>query len=497
MTQSQFIALALVAAVLAPAIAQAEPPSATPSSPAKARATLSLSVELGATEHAATPANAEAIRNALELELRRPVALSASNADADLRVLLNPNRTVTVGFRGPNGPRTRTIGLPQDPVRGPEVIALLAGNLTRDEAAELLAELGAEQAADTSREATTNRPESVPQPMPTPPQAAPIVPRRAPAPRSKPDSAKQAPRALAEAPFNLSLAAPIALFPRSSQRSFNLELGLFYSHVGELRGVGLNAIALNSEGRVQGLGAAGVAQSSGSVDGAQLSGAVNISRGPSRGVSAAGALNLGNDLVGTQLAGAMNRAHDVEGLQAAGAVNIASRISGLQIGVVNVAREVNGLQLGVVNVAQHVKGTSIGLVSVAGNGRVQPVLFASTQAALNAGVKFTIGPIYSQLGLGYPAGGQGFQYELGLGAHLPLGRWFVEPGVHYSELRDKNHFFGRELLEYAHYRLVVGTELGPVSPFVGGAVLQRFVHHEGAPSSVPLTGEAFAGAAFF
>lgn len=165
--------------------------------------------------------------------------------------------------------------------------------------------------------------------------------------------------------------------------------------------------------------------------------------------------------------------------------------------MVNVAGDVHGLQLGVVNVAKHVDGTSIGLVSVADNGRVQPVLWASSSLPLNAAAKFTVGAIYTQAGLGYAPGNQTYSYELGLGAHFPIGRFFLEPGVHYSEVRSAKQPFDHELIEFGHYRVAAGLDLHPVSPFAGVGILQRFAHSSDAPASVPVTVEVFGGAAFF
>jgi hypothetical protein len=158
---------------------------------------------------------------------------------------------------------------------------------------------------------------------------------------------------------------------------------------------------------------------------------------------------------------------------------------------------VHGLQLGVVNVAKRVTGTSLGLVSVADNGRVQPVLWTSSSQPFNAAAKFTVGPFYTQAGLGYAPGTRTYTYELGLGAHVPIGRFFFEPGVHYSEMRSTEHPFDHALIEHGHYRAAVGLDLGKVSPFAGVGVLQRFAHSADAPASEPVTVEVFGGAALF
>ncbi|HWZ92701.1 MAG TPA: hypothetical protein VNW92_27735, partial [Polyangiaceae bacterium] len=200
---------------------------------------------------------------------------------------------------------------------------------------------------------------------------------------------------------------------------------------------------------------------------------------------------------GIQVAGFVNVAGKLRGLQLSGVTNIAQEIAGAQIGLVNVAGEVHGLQIGIVNVAKHVDGAAFGLVSVAGNGRVQPVLWASSVMPVNAAVKFTVGSFYTQLGAGYAPSDQTYSYEVGLGAHVPIGNWFVEPGVHYSEQHDPNRVFSQDLNQNLHYRLAIGLDLSAVSPFIGAAVLHRFEHAVDGPDSRLVAVEGFGGLAFF
>ena len=494
-------------------VVETPPAPAAASAAAAPRSPLALSVQLN---HAAL--DPEAIRKAIELELNRPVILrnDAPENAPTLAVIANPNHTVTVSYRTANGLiRTRTIGLPQDHARSAEVIALLSGNLSRDEAAELLAAL-------------TPQPAAAPAPAPVP--AAPASNSAAASPAASPTAspaanesghgheygielaARKLPRLLF-APLNLSLASPLALYPDSPRRLLNAELGLAYGHVGELHGFGLNVLALHTErdvrgvtfatidnrtdGTVTGLASAAVVNRNQQLVGAEIGGVLNFGSGQVQGVSVAGAANWHRDVLGLQAAGAFNRARRVEGLQLSGALNIAESVRGLQLGVVNVAGEVHGAQIGVLNIAKHVHGTSVGLVSVADNGRLQPVLWVSTLMPINAAMKFTVGPLYTQVGLGYAPGNETYSYELGLGAHLPLGRVFIEPGVHYSEMRFAKRALDHELLEHAHYRVSLGFDAGKVSPFIGVGILQRFAHSADAPSSAPVKVEGFSGVAFF
>jgi len=538
------LAIGLIFAALSAtgrARAQTTPPSDTASSTA-----LPLELELGNSK-----LDAETVRKAIELELKRPVVLSATAVGAaSLTVTAHANQTVTVSYRTNTGmTRARSIGVPADGARGAEVIALLAGNLSRDEAAELLAGLVARGTPPTEPAPAAGE---APAPATEESASEPAAPTASTAATRPPPSATRAgpsaPPPLLDTPFpaiNLSLVAPVTLYQSSKKRIFAGELGLFYSHVGELHGVGLNLFVLHTEsdvrgmsyatlynytgGAVRGLTLSAIANRRHQLRGVELSGMLNLGSGDAQGFAAAGLANLNlrhrfegaqaaglinwaggfeglqaaglvswsDDFQGLQASGVFNRASRVTGVQAAGVTNVADSISGLQLGVVNVAGDVHGLQLGVVNVAKHVDGTSIGLVSVADNGRVQPVLWASSSLPFNVAAKFTVGPLYTQAGLGYAPGNHTYTYELGLGGHLPIGRFFLEPGVHYSEMRSSIHPFDHELIEYGHYRIAAGLDLRQVSPFAGLGLLHRFAHSTDAPASVPMTVEVFGGAAFF
>jgi len=529
--------------------AQAPAPSAPAASasagpaapPAPANAPLALALSLGDSK-----LDPESIRRAVELELKRPIVLARDPAEPGtpkLEVVVNGDHTVSVSYHAENGvTRSRSIALPRDDRRSPELIALLSGNLSRDEAAELLAALAARSnAPETAPDTTT--PANVPAAAPAPANAK-ESPRQAP---PKPASrAQPSPTALLRAPyplFDLTLAHPLGTVPNSERYVLNGEFGLAYSDVGALEGVGFDLFVLRTEQTVRGVSYAtfynhtgglttGVTGSAlvnhgGGVEGASFGGLVNLQAGDVRWFSLAGLVNTYRDLsgcaassiansgralsgcsitgvvnwadrgTGVQLAGIVNRARSLDGVQFAGITNIADEISGAQIGLVNVGGHVRGAQLGLVNIAKRVDGAAIGLVSIAGNGRVQPVLWASSFMPVNAAVKFTVGLLYTQLGGGYAPASHTYSYELGGGMHLPVGPLFIEPGVHYSERRDSERTFSSEHEENVHYRLALGWDLRAVSPFAGAAVLQRFAHGSGALDSPEVTAEAFGGLAFF
>jgi len=504
---------ALCVSQTASAEATAPDASAAPASPP-----LPLSLSLGDSK-----LDAEAVRRAVELELKRPVALTktdpnsvhaADGAAQSLSVVVRADHTVTVSYHAANGvTRTRAIGLPQDPKRGPEVIALLSGNLSRDEAAELLAGLAARANTPTNdgaappAEPAAEAPKKAEPPAPALATKPAIIARKTRTQRATDD--------LLRAPYpvlDLTLWHPIGLVPSSQRYVINGELGLVWSHVGALEGVGLNLMLLRTErdvhgwsyatvynrtgGDVYGVTGAGLVAQYRDLQGCAISGIANVGR-DSRACAIAGISNRARDGRGVQVAGIVNIAGKYQGVQLSGITNIADEIAGVQIGVVNVAGNVRGLQLGVVNVAKRVDGASLGLVSIAGNGRVQPVLWASTFMPLHAAAKFTVGSFYTQLGGGYQPSNHTYTYELGLGLHLPIGRFFIEPGVHYSEQRNTTRPFTNQLNEHVHYRVAAGWDLRAISPFVGAAVRQRFAHSASAPDSSVVTVEGFAGLAFF
>ncbi|HTA89265.1 MAG TPA: hypothetical protein VK745_06810 [Polyangiaceae bacterium] len=471
----------------------------------------------------------EVVRRAIELELKRPVAVQKVQTAAEglpeaprpsLLVVVHADHTASVAYRAENGvTRTRSIGLPQDSARSAEVIALLSGNLARDEAAELLASLAA-------RSNSANAP-----PQDTPSAEAPSNPPGATATNEPPKAAAPAPTPaksvatkktaptfdgdLLTTPypaFDLTLLPPLSLIRNSERHVINAELGLVYSHVGELYGVGFNVLVLHTERTVRGLSfaslynqtdrgtdgvsASGVLNRAGSVQGFAFGGVGNF-QADLKGGALAGVVSRTRDGRGVEVAGILSIARDFSGLQLAGVTNVARELSGAQLGVVNVAGDVHGVQIGVVNVAKHVDGGAIGLVSIADNGRIQPVLWASTFMPLNAAVKFTVGLLYSELGGSYRPSDHTYAAELGFGAHLPLGTFFIEPGAHYMEQRDTSRSFSYERLGDVHYRVAAGLDLHAVSPFLGAAIVERVEHAADVGDSHPVSFEGFAGAAFF
>ena len=490
-------------------------------------------------------ADPQRVREALARELGVALTPDPESAAVHVRVTAERGAAVAVSYRVPGSEgRVRTVTAPARDDEVAEVAALIAGNLARDYSGALIAQLQA-QATPDEAQATPDEAQATPDEA----RAVRVGEAAPPAPASAaPDPSEEPETELKETFFNLSAVAPVALFPDAPTRRFNLELGMLYSHVGGISGVGLNGLVLRSAhaadgvlvggavnvhgGPVQGAtiaGAVNVAPSY-TVDGLQLGGAVNVA-GPVSGVQLAGAVNVASAHEGVQLAGAVNvtqgsasaqvagavNATQVsDGVQLAGAVNVASESAsglqlgtlnvagtarGAQIGVLNIGGEVEGLQLGIVNVAKSVKGASVGMITYSEQGRTQLVTWYSTTQPMNLGARFYTGPLYAMPTLGYHPSEPDQLYLGGsLGARIWMDKVFVDLEGNYQHRLDTGTGempggFDEHDVQL-RYRLLAGYELTPwLGAFVGGGVRHRLHRLEGDQSRV--SPEFSAGFQFF
>ncbi|MGE0867521.1 MAG: hypothetical protein AB7P03_03085 [Kofleriaceae bacterium] len=261
----------------------------------------------------------------------------------------------------------RTLALPPDPQDRVQLIAFVATNLVRDQAAEVLGGL-------------------------------PAVP---PAPVSVATTATPAPRRWV--PATLGLIPPLTI-DRAVGEHVAVGVGV---HVllgvtdeitiasisgigdvvsGDMNGAQVGGIAAVTVRHARGLqlgGAAALAR--GSLFGVQVAGLAAAAGGRSTGLQVAGILSAADDLYGIQVGGigavAKQRirgaqvggittvADEVSGGQIAGIVNVASRVNGLQVaGIANVGGDVRGIQIGTVNVARRMRGVQIGVVNLSDDG---------------------------------------------------------------------------------------------------------------------------------
>ncbi|MFP4407699.1 MAG: LA_2272 family surface repeat-containing protein [Alkalispirochaetaceae bacterium] len=163
----------------------------------------------------------------------------------------------------------------------------------------------------------------------------------------------------------------------------HINLYLFYSRLGEVRGIDAGY---------------GFSHISGEMNGFQYSGLATLNGGDLRGVSATGLFSgVGGSVRGVQWSGIGNWASgEVRGVQSAGVVNVAGDVRGVQAaGVVNVAGNVRGVQLGLVNISERMEGVPIGVINLSRNGGVQVSGWHGGVTDVNAGVRFRAGNFYT------------------------------------------------------------------------------------------------------
>ena len=364
--------------------------------PAKPTEHSALGVKLSLGQSGFDP---NAVRAAIARELGVPVveATDDSASPSWLEVRADTAERASVDYCGSGGRCVgRSIGLPAQRERALETIALLASNVVRNEAAELIEALERRAAAArASTEATQNTTQAS--------SAAPRAPVK-PAPKTAtPPAAANRPLVLQEPGVNLSLWHPIAILPDSDRRRLHFELGLGYSRAGAIEGMATNALFARVDQQLDGMLVAGLGAWAGGDSRGMIAGGLGVlSQGRLRGAEFGGlvSLHLGHgsgpygvdawsgavlegiqtsglwshaagDVVGAQVAGGMSTlAGNLTGMQAAGAVNwTQGSLEGLQAaGALNWAEEdVDGFQGAAVNISRgSMTGFVAGVVNLAG-----------------------------------------------------------------------------------------------------------------------------------
>jgi len=469
----------------------------------------------------------EPLRAALGRELGREVRL-APDANAAVQIRIQGERAA-VSYRTPGGEQlSRAVELPADSGRSLEVVTWLTVNLVRDEASELLDELRARRKAEAEARASAERAaaEKAAAERALAEKAAAEEALRA-EERKRAEQAKTAANSgagpqtqqkdeLLRDPLrsvDLAFATPLSLLRDSERRLLRLQFAFVYGASGAIQGVAVGPGVLRIRRDLQGIagGAAAVviggdargiiaamafATSSGrmegvmvgggfvkarSLQGIAVAGGASMFQGASRGVRVAGGANIGADLRGIAVAGVVNATHDVDGVA---------------IAPVNVQRRVKGLSIGLVNVAQEVDGAALGVVSIAKNGRVQPLLWASSDGSLHAALKSIAGLAFTEFGAGIAPGGDHFSYDGGAGLHLKLSEsFFVEPGVLYGGRSSTRDASGAPDENQLRYLVQVGLRLGRSADLLLGAGLRHTLNPaEGRAAVAP---EGVAGIGFF
>jgi hypothetical protein len=291
----------------------------------------------------------ERVREAIERELGRKVVWHGDNTGVVTVTYRKAEGELAVTWDGEK--RTVSRVITARPATDDVIVdaALLAGNLARDEAEELV-----------------------------PPKAPPLTSAEVVPPREKKD--------LDATDVNFGSFYPLAMnFGRPWVRT-RFDFNIIYGRVGQLDGVQIGGV--NIVDRVPG-------KSTGDTNGVQIGYLLNITRGSFAGAQLGAFGNVAsNAMDGWQAAPLFNYAGAVRGAQVA-AVNVGGDVQGLQIGLVNVGRKVEGSMVGLVNVADDVDGAPIGLASVTKSGGVHPTTWFSTTTFGNVGIRLATKHTYT------------------------------------------------------------------------------------------------------
>ncbi|MGC4093476.1 MAG: hypothetical protein QM756_37380 [Polyangiaceae bacterium] len=477
--------------------------------------------------------DASRVRSAIARELGVEIDV-ATSPNAPLRIAVSNDRHAQVMFRTESGEElSRNVDLPQDPERQEEVIALMVGNLSRNEAAELLAAL---------QPAPSTPPPKPAEPPPAPPPKA--KPKPAAPPEKKPDRRLGSGYLYSSQPgANAALFHPLSLLKDSDRRVLAIEASLGYSRVGAIQGIGLSLGGVRVEHQVQGvvLGL-GMTQVLGPVRGGQVSVLYNETRGeqvgfdlsgvllyqaaPLTGASLAGIGSISDDVdgiavsglfgygrklsggriaglatiasedvSGVQVAGLFTRSKGLRGVAVSGLLNLTGDMDGVALSLVNVGGRVRGTQIGFVNVATRVDGVQVGLVNYSrDNGDTQLIAYGSNVTPINVGVKFTTGYGYSEFGVGGDVASREGQVFAGAGVHVPLGRLAIDAGGQISTAEDDKAATKSPVHTDVHYLGRLNLELVRGMTLFGGAGARHIVIGTGSGRAEP---EFMAGVALF
>lgn len=168
-----------------------------------------------------------------------------------------------------------------------------------------------------------------------------------------------------------------------------------------------------------------------SLAGMQAAGISNSNREDIQGFQVAGILNRAEKSVrGVQAAGIFNRSENLEGVQISGFINhTKGEVKGGQIGVFNRARRVSGIQIGVINVADSTDGLSIGMFNFIRYSPSHFSFYHSDLVPVNLAWKTGTHKLYSILTLGTDFRPDPPTYSLGFGVgHTTLisDKWQIQ-----------------------------------------------------------------------
>lgn len=485
MSRRQKVAVAMLSAFALAVASDVARAQSTSGAESAAAPPYTLDVDSDAPDAISFEALAERIASDLGAPVTRPGAIAPSRAAIAIQYR---HGELAVRAVHPGGRvLERTVKAEGDDTVVQREAVLLAGNLARDEAREILAGLESRR----------------PSPPPTEPAPSPSAPAA-----SRPPSL---PADEGEAVVTAAFVYPMATNSYRPNITSWVDLSLLYGRVGRVRALQLGGVVTYASRDVTGVQLAGTgAVTRGSLSGVQFGGAASFAGGRVEGTQLAGAASIAAEGVsGLQLAGAVNVAlgsvkgaaisgavnvatHDVTGAQIS-PVNVGDSVEGVQVGLVNVASRVRGVQLGIINVADEVDGAAIGLVSITRDG-VHPIVWGSNLHYMNAGVKFATKYFYTITALQMGTLETGVEPQqigttVAFGGHIPIGARFdveLETAIVHAPTdsspfersrRDPNMWSASHVLpgySFArHFRIFAGGGVrAPITVEVGRAVLR-------------------------
>jgi len=228
-----------------------------------------------------------------------------------------------------------------------------------------------------------------------------------------------------------------------------------------IQAAGFSNITLTA---VDGWQLAGFSNHAGTLDGVQMSGAINTTKS-GEGFQAAGFANWNNgNFHGTQAAGAINWSGDrYQGVQVSGFFNYAKMLSGVQIGIINISDSVSsGFMLGVINWAR--------------NGLHNFEVSTNDITPYNLSFKSGVYPFYTILRAGINPQAQFWDYGMGLGSMHFIGkRAFIdfEGTQHVIQALDQGYINGINF--EARLQARFGYKVAKHFQIIGGPVF-HFYH---------------------
>jgi hypothetical protein len=442
----------------------------------------------------------EQVRAAVARELGTSVTLTEkapSGANA-LTLHGGDGQHIRLSYRAADGRVIeRDVDLPDASDRAVELVALLAGNLVRDEAAELGAAFMKKSAKPPppAATATTAPGATTPPPGPKPGAAAPPLRAREHLPRRF-VTVDLLPFVGTSSFVGVGASRHLSLnvLAGVGESVEGLEIGgLFNINSAFVHGAQLAGLANVTLGPVKGAQLAGLANAAQGIDGVQA-GLVNVVTRDASGFQAGFVDLVGGDLKGAQLGLIEITAGNVRGDQI-GLVNIGGgSISGAQIGLVNIATgSVRGAQIGFINVSTS-STFSLGFLNVFTRGRLHLDFWGQESGLLMAGIKHGSGYFHNIYGVGIlPVGDRArVALSLGVGAHFPLSsRLFLD-----VDLLDYA-FFGASAFEVvvnlAQTRVVLGGRLGDHLAIYGGPSYNVATSFDGQEPGLSPYGVNFTG----